>query len=347
MSLPPVRATAQAQTDRLSTALITRARDSPAIDDLPVDDVRRRATVGTGIFFVLGGCRAEGRAGRAHPFMIAASRPAVGPVLCRTRLRHPGSAGRPIPTPITRSGSSSPSSSPAACCSNTASRRSGRRRLERLLQRTVSRDHRLAPAERALGLTDPRYGRRGDRWLRSISPPGRPGPVHPAHPRPQSRPDQRDPWCMDQTPPPSSCCSRSSASAAFSNADHFSNFFAGLHRRERRSRYRKIGLDAVACPARKSDPQRRLPGRSSALTIVSGVYLAVAAAGLRRWPVSFFENSRQRRAGLALILQREITGTEIWGDPPPGAVISIFSVTLVASLWPGPASSSRGSAATG
>lgn len=78
------------------------------------------------------------------------------------------------------------------------------------------------------------------------------------------------------------------------------------------------------------NPQKALPRAIiGALAIVSGIYLAVAAAGLAAKPVSFFEDSDNAEAGLALIL-KEITGNEFWSTIlSAGAVISIFSVTLV------------------
>ncbi|MBK6886271.1 MAG: amino acid permease [Tetrasphaera sp.] len=118
-------------------------------------------------------------------------------------------------------------------------------------------------------------------------------------------------------------------------ADHFSNFFAkgfsGVSAAAGTIFFSFIGLDAVATAGEEvKDPQKALPRAIiGALTIVSGIYLAVAAAGLAAKPVSFFENSDNAEAGLALIL-KEITGTEIWSTIlAAGAVISIFSVTLV------------------
>ncbi|MFN8097947.1 MAG: amino acid permease [Dermatophilaceae bacterium] len=119
------------------------------------------------------------------------------------------------------------------------------------------------------------------------------------------------------------------------NADHFSNFFAkgltGVSAAAGTIFFSFIGLDAVATAGEEvKDPQKALPRAIiGALTIVSGIYLAVAAAGLAAKPVSFFENSDNAEAGLAMIL-KEITGTEIWSTIlAAGAVISIFSVTLV------------------
>lgn len=119
------------------------------------------------------------------------------------------------------------------------------------------------------------------------------------------------------------------------NADHFSNFFgmgfAGISAAAGTIFFSFIGLDAVATAGEEvRDPQKALPRAIiGALTIVSGIYLAVAAAGLAAKPVSFFEDSENSEAGLALIL-KEITGNEVWSTVlAAGAVISIFSVTLV------------------
>jgi len=119
------------------------------------------------------------------------------------------------------------------------------------------------------------------------------------------------------------------------DADHFSNFFgkglAGVSAAAGTIFFSFIGLDAVATAGEEvKNPQKALPRAIiGALAIVSGIYLAVAAAGLAAKPVSFFEDSDNAEAGLALIL-KEITGNEFWSTIlSAGAVISIFSVTLV------------------
>ena len=119
------------------------------------------------------------------------------------------------------------------------------------------------------------------------------------------------------------------------DADHFSNFFgkglAGVSAAAGTIFFSFIGLDAVATAGEEvKNPQKALPRAIiGALAIVSGIYLAVAAAGLAAEPVSFFEDSDNAEAGLALIL-KEITGNEFWSTIlSAGAVISIFSVTLV------------------
>ena len=118
-------------------------------------------------------------------------------------------------------------------------------------------------------------------------------------------------------------------------ADHFADFWGkgliGISAAAGTIFFSCIGLDAVATAGEEvKDPQRALPRAIiGALTIVSGIYIAVAAAGLAAKPVSFFESSESAEAGLALIL-KEITGNQIWSTVlAAGAVISIFSVTLV------------------
>ena len=118
------------------------------------------------------------------------------------------------------------------------------------------------------------------------------------------------------------------------NADHFANFFAygvgGISAAAGTIFFSFIGLDAVATAGEEvKNPQKALPRAIiGALAIVSGIYIAVAAAGLAAKPVAFFKQT-QGEAGLALIL-KEITGNQIWSTVlAAGAVISIFSVTLV------------------
>lgn len=117
-------------------------------------------------------------------------------------------------------------------------------------------------------------------------------------------------------------------------ADHFSNFFGegvnGISMAAGTIFFSFIGLDAVATAGEEvKNPQKALPRAIiGALTIVSGIYIAVAAAGLAAKPVEFFE-ATQGEAGLAIIL-KEVTGNQIWSIVlAAGAVISIFSVTLV------------------
>jgi len=119
------------------------------------------------------------------------------------------------------------------------------------------------------------------------------------------------------------------------NADHFENFFAfgaaGISAAAGTIFFSFIGLDAVATAGEEvRNPQRALPRAIiGALIIVSTVYILVAIAGLAAEPVEFFSTEEAGEAGLAQILEN-ITGTPVWGTIlAAGAVISIFSVTLV------------------
>lgn len=119
------------------------------------------------------------------------------------------------------------------------------------------------------------------------------------------------------------------------NADHFENFFefgaAGISAAAGTIFFSFIGLDAVATAGEEvRNPQKALPRAIiGALIIVSSVYILVAIAGLAAEPVDFFRSAEAGEAGLAKILEN-ITGTTVWGTIlAAGAVISIFSVTLV------------------
>jgi amino acid transporter len=89
-----------------------------------------------------------------------------------------------------------------------------------------------------------------------------------------------------------------------------------------------IGLDAVSTAGDEvKDPQRTTPRAIiAALVIVTSVYVLVAIAALGSQPWQDFHG---QEAGLAVILDR-ITGNTVGGTIlAAGAVISIFSVTLV------------------
>lgn len=89
-----------------------------------------------------------------------------------------------------------------------------------------------------------------------------------------------------------------------------------------------IGLDAVSTAGDEvKDPQKTMPRAIiAALLIVTGIYLLVAFAALGAQNWGLFEN---QEAGLAQILDT-VTGANYWGTVlAAGAVISIFSVTLV------------------
>jgi APA family basic amino acid/polyamine antiporter len=89
-----------------------------------------------------------------------------------------------------------------------------------------------------------------------------------------------------------------------------------------------IGLDTVACAGGEvQNPRRNVPlGIMSALLIVTVFYLFVAMAALGAQPAAKFAG---QEAGLAVILQT-VTGSA-WPAIvlSAGAVISVFSVTLV------------------
>lgn len=89
-----------------------------------------------------------------------------------------------------------------------------------------------------------------------------------------------------------------------------------------------IGLDAVSTAGDEvKDPQRTMPRAIiAALVTVTAVYLlvAVAALGAQNWP-----EFAEQKAGLAAILDK-VTGSSHWGTfIAAGAVISIFSITLI------------------
>jgi amino acid transporter len=89
-----------------------------------------------------------------------------------------------------------------------------------------------------------------------------------------------------------------------------------------------IGLDAVSTAGDEvKDPQRTMPRAIiAALLIVTGVYLLVAFAALGAQPWRDFEG---QEAGLALILENILDSPWASIVLAAGAVISIFSVTLV------------------
>lgn len=118
-------------------------------------------------------------------------------------------------------------------------------------------------------------------------------------------------------------------------ADHFSNFFgkgfAGISAAAGTIFFSFIGLDAVATAGEEvKNPQKALPRAIiGSLLIVGITYILVAAAGLAAEPADYFASPEMAEAGLAHILQ-QVTGNNIWSTVlAAGAVISIFSVTLV------------------
>ncbi len=117
--------------------------------------------------------------------------------------------------------------------------------------------------------------------------------------------------------------------------DRFDNFWAsgaaGVSAAAGTIFFSFIGLDAVSTAGEEvKDPQRALPRAIiGALFIVVSVYVLVAIAGVGSQPLAEFSSDEQQSAGLSVILEN-ITGSAIPGTVlAAGAVISIFSVTLV------------------
>ncbi|MBA8793898.1 amino acid transporter [Friedmanniella endophytica] len=115
-------------------------------------------------------------------------------------------------------------------------------------------------------------------------------------------------------------------------ADHFANFapmgVGGVATAAGTIFFSFIGLDAVSTAGDEvKDPQRTMPrALIGALFVVIGFYLLVAVSAIGAQPWQQFEG---QEAGLSRILEI-ITGTPVWATIlAVGAVISIFSVTLV------------------
>ena len=119
------------------------------------------------------------------------------------------------------------------------------------------------------------------------------------------------------------------------NADNFADFAphgaSGVTAAAGTIFFTFIGLDAVSTAGDEvKNPQKTLPrALIIALLTVIAVYLFVAIAALGTQPWEAFEDESQQKAGLAVILEN-ITGMT-WPSIilAAGAVISIFSVTLV------------------
>ncbi len=118
-------------------------------------------------------------------------------------------------------------------------------------------------------------------------------------------------------------------------ADRFDNFWAagsaGVTAAAGTIFFSFIGLDAVSTAGEEvKNPQRALPvAIMGALVVVVTVYILVAVAGVGSQPLAEFESDEQQNAGLSVIMEN-ITGSAIPGTIlAAGAVISIFSVTLV------------------
>jgi basic amino acid/polyamine antiporter, APA family len=118
-------------------------------------------------------------------------------------------------------------------------------------------------------------------------------------------------------------------------SEHFDGFWAagpaGISAAAGTIFFSFIGLDAVSTAGEEvREPQRALPRAIiGALVVVVTVYVLVAIAGVGSQPVARFSDPAQQHAGLAVIL-KNITGSDIPATIlAAGAVISIFSVTLV------------------
>jgi len=118
-------------------------------------------------------------------------------------------------------------------------------------------------------------------------------------------------------------------------ADHFSGFWhsgaASISAAAGTIFFSFIGLDAVSTAGEEvRNPQKALPRAiMGALVIVISVYVLVAIAGVGAQPVAAFSDPEQQTAGLSVIL-KNITGSTIPATIlAAGAVVSVFSVTLV------------------
>jgi len=117
------------------------------------------------------------------------------------------------------------------------------------------------------------------------------------------------------------------------DADHLKDFapfgVAGIGSAAGTIFFSFIGLDAVSTAGDEvTDPQKTMPrALIAALAIVTGAYVLVAVAALGTQPWQDFAG--QQEAGLATILDNVTHG--MWASTilAAGAVISIFSVTLV------------------
>lgn len=117
------------------------------------------------------------------------------------------------------------------------------------------------------------------------------------------------------------------------DSDHLKDFapfgVAGISSAAGTIFFTYVGLDAVSTAGDEvTDPQKTMPrALISALVIVTGVYVLVALAAIGTQPWRDF--GRQQEAGLATILDNVTRG--MWASTilAAGAVISIFTVTLV------------------
>jgi APA family basic amino acid/polyamine antiporter len=120
------------------------------------------------------------------------------------------------------------------------------------------------------------------------------------------------------------------------NSDHFHGFwdkgFSGVTAAAATIFFTFIGLDAVSTAGDEvKNPQKTMPiAIISALVVVTSVYLLVAFSGLGTQDAEEFGSPEQADAGLSVILRNVLHG-QTWASNilALGAVISIFSVTLV------------------
>ncbi|WP_240739868.1 amino acid permease [Leucobacter triazinivorans] len=116
------------------------------------------------------------------------------------------------------------------------------------------------------------------------------------------------------------------------NTDHFADFapfgFAGVMTGAGIIFFSFVGLDAVATAGDEAkNPRRNLPiALVAALVIVTGVYVLVALTALGAQATGEFEG---QAAGLSAILENIVGASWPGTVVAAGAVISIFSVTLV------------------
>ena len=116
------------------------------------------------------------------------------------------------------------------------------------------------------------------------------------------------------------------------DSDHLSNFapdgFNGINAAAGIIFFSYIGLDAVSTAGEEvKNPRRNLPlAIMGALVIVTSIYVAVAVVAVAAQPVDAFSG---QEAGLSNILEQVTGSTWPASVLAAGAVVSIFSVTLV------------------